>query len=151
MKVLHFGVIKPHPSGKGTIGDYALHVQCPWRIISSQQIVTGKGDLFEPPDARNNFDWEKATGEMNGNLQDKKLVELMLGYDPVTRSIVNNTNSLVVTDVEADSYGGVRIALTPDYRIELIPCGSLGEDWRWLKPGDPSRQFAVGGGQVLPI
>jgi hypothetical protein len=32
MLVVHFGDIRPHPSGEGTIGDYALHVQCPWRF-----------------------------------------------------------------------------------------------------------------------
>jgi hypothetical protein len=32
MLVLHFGNIRAHSSGKGTVGDYALHVQCPWRL-----------------------------------------------------------------------------------------------------------------------
>src|SRR5262249_19428765 len=29
---LHFGAVPPHHSGQGTVGDYVLHVQCPWRL-----------------------------------------------------------------------------------------------------------------------
>ena len=45
MLVLHFGTIRPHPSGKGTAADYALHVQCPWRMDSPKGTVTGRDDL----------------------------------------------------------------------------------------------------------
>jgi hypothetical protein len=42
MVVVHFGDIRPHPSGDGTIGDYALHVQCPWRFDGPLGTVTGR-------------------------------------------------------------------------------------------------------------
>jgi hypothetical protein len=152
MKVLHFGNIRPHPSGKGNVGDYALHIQCPWRIVSSEAIVTGSKDLAEPPEAMPNFDWNSALHEKDGNLQNKRLGELMGGYDTSTRSYVNNAELLVVTEAQADCYSSVRVRLSPNYYIEVLPCGSSeGEDWRWLRPGDPSQQFAVGGGQVLNI
>jgi hypothetical protein len=37
MKNFQFGAIRPHPSGTGTIGQYALHVQCPWRLITDDR------------------------------------------------------------------------------------------------------------------
>jgi hypothetical protein len=46
MLVLHFGDIRPHPSGDGTVGAYALHVQCPWRLDGPTGTVTGDGDLW---------------------------------------------------------------------------------------------------------
>ena len=37
MKNFQFGQIRPHPSGKGTVGDFALHVQCPWRFVTNHR------------------------------------------------------------------------------------------------------------------
>src|SRR5215470_17765318 len=47
MLVLHFGDVRAHPSGEGTIGAYALHVQCPWRLDGPSGTVTGRDDLWE--------------------------------------------------------------------------------------------------------
>jgi hypothetical protein len=44
---LHFGAIRIHPSGTGTVADYALHVQCPWRLDGPNGTVTGRDDLWE--------------------------------------------------------------------------------------------------------
>ncbi len=43
---LHFGEIRPHHSGEGTVGDYVLHVQCAWRLDGPQGTVTGRDDLW---------------------------------------------------------------------------------------------------------
>ena len=40
MKIFHFGEIQPHPSGRGTVGPYALHIQCPWRLVSKDTVFT---------------------------------------------------------------------------------------------------------------
>jgi len=48
MKNFQFGEIRPHPSGKGTVGDFALHVQCPWRLVTTTQVLTGSADYYEP-------------------------------------------------------------------------------------------------------
>jgi hypothetical protein len=42
MLVAHFGDIRPHSSGEGTVGDYAFHVQCPWRFDGPVDTVTGR-------------------------------------------------------------------------------------------------------------
>src|SRR5262249_58293817 len=64
---IHFGSRRTVTDRKGVekqVGDYALHVLCPWRITLGEKIVTGRGDIFctpedtgqpPPPD----FDWEK--------------------------------------------------------------------------------------------
>lgn len=49
MKVFHFGTIRPHPSGRGTVGAYALHVQCPWRFVDEKTVSTGTSDRFVEP------------------------------------------------------------------------------------------------------
>ncbi|HYO49167.1 MAG TPA: hypothetical protein VEW94_04895, partial [Chloroflexia bacterium] len=71
----------------GTLGEYALHVQCPWRIDGPDGIITGQYDLWRSesgaimPD-----DWEPTICD---NLQDRKLGELFQGYDAQTISHVN--------------------------------------------------------------
>jgi hypothetical protein len=47
MKNFQFGAIEPHPSGTGTVGQYALQVQCPWRIVATHGIVTESMDYYE--------------------------------------------------------------------------------------------------------
>jgi hypothetical protein len=34
------------------VGEYALHVQCPWRITRGLDIVVGSSDLYYPPSPR---------------------------------------------------------------------------------------------------
>ena len=44
------------PGLAGTRGEFALHVQCPWRIEGPEGVVTGRSDLWEP--AEENPDWD---------------------------------------------------------------------------------------------
>src|ERR1017187_10233832 len=44
---LHFGDVRPHPSGEGNTGAFILHIQGPWRIDGPAGTVTGRGDLWE--------------------------------------------------------------------------------------------------------
>ncbi len=55
MRVLHFGRIRKIE--KGTVSEYALHIQCPWRIEGPEGIVTGRSDLWEPAEDSPDIDW----------------------------------------------------------------------------------------------
>lgn len=151
MKSFHFGPLRPHPTpgAKGIVGAYALHVQCPWRIVTRDRIVTGKMDLFEPVVPRNDFDWQKTIREPEGNLQHKILHDLLHPSDPATRSEVEGNDQLAVVGVEVDVYGGIDLNLSNHYRLQCVPCGTRVEDWRLFKPGDTSRHFVVGEGKIL--
>ncbi len=41
MRVLHFGEITVDDDERGSTGEIALHIQCPWRIEGPDGIVTG--------------------------------------------------------------------------------------------------------------
>lgn len=120
VKIFHFGDIKPHPDGKGTAGQFALHVRCPWRIVESSQIPT---------------------------LQQAILARLFSQYDAGTESYINNSDELVVQQVEADDYGGLKIHLSGGYRVEVFPDGIHGEDWRLFEPGRGAMHFIIEGGR----
>src|ERR1700733_12332941 len=102
MKNFQFGNIRPHPSGKGTVGDYALHVQCPWRIVGTEGVVTGSADSYEPAVIEGETD---PADFRTGNLQQVRLGALLGSFDEATRSWVNSSGKLVVEDVIVGDFG----------------------------------------------
>jgi len=148
MKVFHFGEIKPHPDGKGTVGRFALHIQCPWRIVTSNQILTGSADWWKPAVQEGAGDLETWSRERpTPSLQETVLARLFEHYDAETKSHVNDADQLVVQQVEADDYGGFKIHLSGGYRLEVFPDGIHGEDWRLFEPGNDATHFIIEGGR----
>jgi hypothetical protein len=130
MLVVHFGDIRPHSSGEGTTGAYALHVQCPWRIDGLVETITGSADLwrYAGPGQRP-ADW---TYEDGFSLQDRKFAELIGPYDRVTRSWLNEADRLVVTAAAHTHFGDVWLELTGDHLLRVFPAASRGEAWRFF-------------------
>ncbi len=146
MKMFHFGGVRPHSSGSGTVGQYALHVQCPWRICGAEGIVTGLMDYYEPTE----IDGERSLEDWRcGNLQRVRLGGLLRSFDESTRSWVNGTGQLVVEEVLADDFGGFELILSGGFRLKILPCGSRGEDWRFFVPGSEDDHLVIDGGRIL--
>ena len=118
------------------IGEYSLHLQCPWRITRAHTLVTGSNDWYLPEDES---DFEKIAGESwdparGGSLQDARLRRLFnhekagLGY------IVNETDDLAVSGLSVDPFGGFELLLSPDYALAAFPASSRHERWRLFQP-----------------
>jgi DNA-directed RNA polymerase subunit RPC12/RpoP len=148
MLVLHFGTIRPHSSGEGTVADYALHVQCPWRLDSPNGTVTGRDDLWEhagPGERPPNWSYDDGL-----SLQDKKFAELFV-RDQSTRSWVNESDGFGVATVRQTERGDVTLSLINGYEILIFPAGSGSEAWRLFAPGSgrhlvfpsPERDYAI--------
>jgi len=138
-KNFQFGQIRPHPSGKGTVGQYALHVSCPWRITGPLGIVTGSSDRHENPASGEVVDEEDWAGS---DLQAKKLSELFGGSDLETRSIVNVGPLLIVEAIKTDEHGGIELILSGGYSLQIFPDGSGQEEaWRLFIPGNKTSHF----------
>jgi hypothetical protein len=145
MKNFQFGTVMPHPSGKGTIGQYALHIQCPWRFVLAQcawrtptrsLMVTGSGEWWEPAERPENFDLDDWNNHRRTpSLQQKALEEFFTHYDEATKSWINVSEQLVVQQVESDDYGGIDVHLTGDCRLQIFPDGKSNEQWRLFQPG----------------
>ncbi len=145
---LHFGPIRPHPSGEGTVADYALHIQCPWRIDSPNGAFTGRDVLWEyagPGERPSNWSYEDGF-----SLQDQKFDALFIREES-TRSWVNDSDGFGVAAAEQTKRGDVTLALLNGYAILLFPSSSRGETWRLFASGSgrhvvfPSvgRDFAI--------
>lgn len=137
MRVFHFG--KVSEVAGGTVGEFALHIQCPWRIEGRNGVVTGRRDLWEPSKELQAREPELDLTHWkydSGNLQDEKMGQFLEGYDPATRSAVNRKDGLIVQAVSSDDLGGATISLSGDYRIVIFPSGTTGEEWRIFRPGE---------------
>src|SRR5262249_15758140 len=132
MLVAHFGAIRPHRSGEGTIGDYALHVQCPWRFDGPLGTVTGRDDLWEyagPGERPENWSYDDGF-----SLQDERLGHLFTREER-TRSWVNESDRFLVISSQQTQRGDVRVDLADGYSLVVFPAGYSGEAWRLFVPG----------------
>lgn len=140
MRVLHFGTVVDGEDGSWA--EYALHLQCPWRLDGPSGTVTGQDDLLEhvtlevPPD-----DWSFEQGE---SLQDGRLGSLLGSYDERTRSWINKApGRLVVQSVDATNYGDLTLSLSGGYVLRVFPASSRGESWRIFSPRSDAAHFVV--------
>jgi hypothetical protein len=146
MRIFHFGSIRRVE--KGTSGVCALHIQCPWRLEGPEGIITGRSDLWEPAEDVSGIDWDTWDYDENENLQDRRIGELLGGYDPETRSFVNETDRLIVETVQGDAYGGASLMLSGGFRLVIFPAGTRAEDWRLFRPGADEAHFVIAGGRA---
>ena len=106
MQIFHFGQVRSSPRGKGTIGEFALHAQCPWRIVGHGKIITGSTDLFAPPEDGSEVNPHDPRA---GSQLDIQLGALLKGFDEATRSHVSAANEFIVKTTSVDSYGSIDI------------------------------------------
>ena len=98
MRVFQFGELRPATNStlpsrenmpRGTIGEFALHIQCPWRIASHNKIITGRSDLWEPIEHPNGFLYDEWDYERDGNLQDHLIERFMADRNDLFVKAVN--------------------------------------------------------------
>ncbi len=121
----------------GEVGEFALHIQCPWRITRQGKVIVGSGDLYYPANHRydenvpDEFDWERTT-----TLRDQLLDVLFEG----------GKRQFIVQKVEAGDAGGLQIVLSEALCLDVLPCDSLPrEHWRLFEPDNFESHFVVSG------
>lgn len=144
MHVFKFGARHTVPTRRGgtaVVGDYALHVQCAWRITGLEGIVVGSRDVYYPrgdPDVEPpGFEWDR----IGANRRDERIDALLAKHE---------AEPLVVESVQGDAFGGARIILTKGYVLELFAHDSLPDEyWRLFVPdgeGSPPHFVVTGEG-----
>ena len=121
-----------------TTGEYALHMQCPWRVSGSAGVLAGSSDIYVPADPdidESDFRWDKP----GGALGDERLGRWMAAYA---------TAPLVVRAVEVDRCGGFVLRLPHDFAFEAFPNATsaphdLREQWRLLRPGQDAPHIVL--------
>ena len=121
------------------VGEFALHVQCSWRIVRHQQVIVARGDLYYPAGYQaqgeaipRDFHWDV----QGANRQDRLIRDFFR----------NGSQTFVVQRVEAGNAGAFLLALAGDFALEVFPDDSLeGEHWRLFTPGGDGPHFVVTG------
>ncbi len=128
--------VKDYYGRESESGEYAMHIQCSWRIVRGGSVIVGSGDLYYPADTEDdsvpeNFDWER-----DPNRRDNLLQSLF------------NDGSLTVSDVHVGTAGTCRFEFEEDTSLEIFPNDSLPhEHWRLFATQGVGREVVITGGQ----
>ncbi len=94
------------------VGEFGLHIQCPWHLRDAEKIIVASNDIFEPANENQafdeNFDWDKA----NANLRDVKLSNFLIQFQPI------------VISCKADVFGGLEINFETGIQLFVFPDAS---------------------------
>lgn len=120
------------------VGEYALHVQCAWRISGPVGIIVGSDDCYfsagdDPFRDYPNFDWDQP----GANRCDERIA-MFFQF---------RANAVPIVDaVQVDRTGGFRLDLSGEISLEVFPNHSLmNEYWRLLRPSSDEQHFVVTG------
>jgi hypothetical protein len=120
-----------------TVGDFALHVQCAWRIAGPNGVVVASRDRYVPAGDPDSVSPEWEWDQPGANRCDERIHAWCHG------------NAYVVRSVSADTLGGLSLVLSGDFTLDVFPDDSLdGEHWRLLQPGRATAHFVVRGGGI---
>lgn len=123
-----------------TVGDYALHLQCAWRISGPSGIHVASRDRYYPATHIEvdllEFDWDHP----GANRCDERMNLFFAEHAGVP---------LIVRSVHADALGSLRITFDNAYVLEVFPDSSRGsEHWRFFQPAMDADHFVVTGAGI---
>jgi hypothetical protein len=110
--------------GTRTVGDWALHVQCPWRITQPPTILVARGDCYYEASSGEPYDWATA-GESRFDRYALSLNKEFKFSPPLVKA------------VDVDVVGGFSLRFNSAYIFEVFPDKSSDSDsehWRLFQP-----------------
>ncbi|MBI5062831.1 MAG: hypothetical protein HZB87_05040 [Desulfatitalea sp.] len=137
---LQFGQITR--KGTRSWGQYALHIQAPWRIIDNNKILVGRADHWNPVEEITDRDkWYESP---HPSLEDKFWEEFIGGIDPITNSFEGKSPRISVRLVKENSIGDLNIEFSNGFQLQVFGCGTDDEFWRLLEPGRGTDHYVIG-------
>lgn len=123
------------------IGDYAIHIECAWRIVGREGIIVAWNDRYFSPNnstvVEEDFDWSQP-----GSNRCDYLIEAFFAQ--------RADRLPVVQAAQGDAVGGFRMIFSEGSILEVFPDTSLDhEHWRLLQPGTGEKHFVVVGKNVI--
>jgi hypothetical protein len=124
------------------LAEYALHIQCSWRIVKGNKILVASRDFYSPrtglEDENEEFEWD-----IQGNNRfDERIESFIVGINEHT----------IVERVDSDEVGGLKIFLSQGYLLEVFPDTSeddeYSEFWRLFNRKEDSPHFVVTGNGI---
>jgi hypothetical protein len=126
---VQFGPLRRVPGVKQRwkfVGELALHLQCPWRLVRGSQIVAGWSDVFEPA--------RRSRSPSAGTRSSRTL------FDSRVRSVPLRRHRLTVLRTRADGIGGFSLLMSRGWALEVFPADSNSDPYsEWWRLFAPSR------------
>lgn len=125
-----FGDRKATTNARGEpleVGEYALHVQCSWRIRRGDKVIVARPDLYHSAQAESagNMDFDDEAAGMGGNRRDARISELFR----------DGAEMFPVQRIEAGAAGNFSIFFDGELVMEVFPDDLLSDEhWRFFKP-----------------
>jgi hypothetical protein len=124
------------------LAEYALDIQCSWRITKGKKISVASRDFYCPTSGWNeeneDFDWD-VPGNNRFDERIQPLIEDVKGH-------------LIVESIDSDEVGGLMVILTKGFVLEAFPDSSeddeYSEFWRFFNRKDDSPHFVVTGNGI---
>jgi hypothetical protein len=116
--------------------EYALHIQCSWRITLGNKIVVASRDFYSPNsqlvEKNEDFEWD-----VQGNNR----------FDELIQTFIKDNSELIVLQIDSDEIGGLNVLLSGGYKLEVFPDSSeddeYSEHWRLFNRKEESAHFIV--------
>ena len=124
-----------HRGNKKKVEEYALRIQCTWRLTGSKGIIVASQDRYCPKSGweenENDFDWDVQGENRCDQLTEKFLED-------------NKEYPLIVKSVKADRFGGFVLTLENGVSLDAFPDESTNvEHWRFFRPYSESQHFVI--------
>ena len=125
MECLKFGTVyRTDKDGKeNNVGEFALHLQCPWRLTNENEIIVGNGDLYQQAEETAEYNENYDYFEFNANLRDVKLDKLI------------KDKTITIISAQADKFGGLEICFDNNITLTVFPditSKADNENWRLI-------------------
>jgi hypothetical protein len=137
MVTLGFGPVREEETrGKlRTIAQYALHIQCPWRLMGGGVVLAGYTDWRFPPAGVSNHGFVPSDAHLTRR-------------DELVRSFRSHgSDAHVVESAEGATAGDLRVVFADGCVLEVFPDFATPDDhdeyWRLFPTGNLERHFLV--------
>jgi hypothetical protein len=134
---LHFGKMRKvatHGGATKTVGDWAIHVQCAWRLCRQGRIEVAYRDYYYSPNGDALDDWD-TPGQSRF---DQQAASLVAGFETRPPEVLSFTT---------DDVGGFSLVLSDGYRLDVFPDDSSRDDysehWRLFVPASEKEHFVI--------
>ena len=134
---IHFGDYRTYCDDRGKsreVGEWALHVQCPWRFVHSVGITLASADVYFYANRDEPYDF-RAGGE---SVFDRKAAQL---------NRVLESGDFRVSSIAVGVSGTFELECNDELRFSVFPNASYqdptGEFWRMFRPDREGPHYAV--------
>lgn len=129
--------VKTHSGQSAEVGEYALHIQCDWRVIKGDLVFVGSRDLYYPANHR---EGDEIPGDFNWDRGPNRRDELL-------RSLFEDgTKAFIVRSINFGKAGACVIEFEGDIALEIFPDDSSSDEhWRLFATQDSKKALVIGG------